>query len=85
MVTEMKRPPKKRGPSTPRTQSLKQAHVTHEPVICSERSVLVTRSCGETEALPPVLRQAMAFDKVLSGGVVKPTGAGATWHPSPTL
>ena len=67
MVTEMKRLPQKRGPSTPRTQSLKQAYVTQKPVICSERSVLVTRSYRETEALPPVLRQAMAFDKVLSG------------------
>jgi formate C-acetyltransferase len=38
----------------------------HKPNLCADRSVLVTESYKETEALPPVLRQAMAFDKVLS-------------------
>ncbi len=38
----------------------------HRPSICSERSVLVTESYQKTEALPPALRQAMAFDRVLS-------------------
>jgi formate C-acetyltransferase len=36
-----------------------------KPTICAERSVLYTQSYKETEALPPVLRQAMAFEKVL--------------------
>ena len=57
---------KKRSPSTQRTQRLKQAYMERKPSICSERSVLVTESYKETEALPPVLRQAMAFDRVLS-------------------
>ncbi len=38
----------------------------HKPSLCSERSVLVTDSYQKTEALPPALRQAMAFDRVLS-------------------
>ena len=54
-------------PSTERTRKLKEAYMTQKPSICAERSVLVTQSYKETEALPPVLRQAMAFDKVLSG------------------
>jgi pyruvate formate-lyase/glycerol dehydratase family glycyl radical enzyme len=58
---------KKRSPSTRRTQGLKQVYMSQKPVICAERSVLVTASYKETEALPPVLRQAIAFDKVLSG------------------
>ena len=58
---------KKRSPSTQRTQRLKQAYMAQKPTICAERSVLVTESYKETEALPPVLRQATAFDKVLSG------------------
>lgn len=66
MVAEIKLTTKKRSPSTPRTQRLKQAYMAQKPVICAERSVLVTQSYKETEALPPVLRQAMAFDKVLS-------------------
>ena len=66
MVAEIKLTTKKRSPSTPRTQRLKQAYLTHKPVICAERSLLLTQSYKETEALPPVLRQAMAFDKVLS-------------------
>ena len=66
MVAEIKLTTKKRSPSTPRTQRLKQAYLTQKPVICAERSVLFTQSYKETEALPPVLRQAMAFDKVLS-------------------
>ena len=53
-------------PSTPRAQKLKQAYMGHKPTLCAERSVLVTESYRETEALPPVLRQALAFDKVLS-------------------
>jgi pyruvate formate-lyase/glycerol dehydratase family glycyl radical enzyme len=57
---------KKRSPSTRRTQGLKQVYMSQKPGICAERSVLVTASYKETEALPPVLRQAMAFDKVLS-------------------
>jgi formate C-acetyltransferase len=35
------------------------------PSICAERSVLVTDAYKKTEALPPVLRQAIAFEKVL--------------------
>lgn len=53
-------------PSTPRTQRLKQACMGQKPSICAERSVLVTDSYQKTEAQPPVLRQALAFDKVLS-------------------
>ena len=53
-------------PSTQRTQKLKQAYMEQKPSICADRSVLVTQSYMETEALPPVLRQAIAFDKVLS-------------------
>ena len=37
-----------------------------KPNICAERSVLVTESYKQTEGMPPVLRQATAFDKVLS-------------------
>ena len=57
----------KRSPSTQRTRRLKQAYMSQKPNIGAERSVLVTESYKETEALPPVLRQALAFDKVLSG------------------
>src|SRR5512136_2301049 len=53
-------------PSTPRTERLKQTYMGHKPKICADRSVLVTESYKETEALPPVLRQALAFDKVLT-------------------
>jgi formate C-acetyltransferase len=45
---------------------LRQGFLSRRPSICSDRSVLVTDSYRKTEALPPVLRQAMAFDKVLS-------------------
>jgi len=55
-----------RGPSTPRTEKLKQAYMGQKPSICVDRGILVTDSYRNTEALPPVLRQAMAFDKVLS-------------------
>ena len=40
--------------------------MAQRPSICADRSVLVTDSYKKTEALPPVLRQAMAFEKVLS-------------------
>ncbi len=53
-------------PSTPRTKQLKKAYMEAKPNICLERSVLVTESYKSTEALPPVLRQALAFDKVLT-------------------
>ena len=53
-------------PSTQRTQRLRQGHMAQRPSICADRSVLVTDSYKKTEALPPVLRQAMAFEKVLS-------------------
>ena len=53
-------------PSTERTQKLKQAYMQHKPNICADRSVLVTDSYKKTEAMPPVLRQALAFNKVLS-------------------
>ena len=53
-------------PSTERTQKLKQAYMQHKPNLCAERSELVTESYRQTEALPPVLRQALAFDKVLT-------------------
>jgi len=66
MVIEGKSTTKKRSPSTQRTKGLKQAYMACKPSICSDRSVLVTESFRETEALPPVLRQALAFDKVLS-------------------
>jgi len=57
---------KLRKPSTERTQKLKQAYMKHKPSICADRSVLVTQSYMETEALPPALRQAIAFDRILS-------------------
>ena len=63
---EVKSTTKKQSPSTPQTQRLKQAFMVEKPIICAERSVLVTQSYKETEALPPVLRQAMAFEKVLT-------------------
>jgi formate C-acetyltransferase len=53
-------------PSTRRTQQLRQRFLAQRPNICADRSVLVTESYQTTEALPPVLRQALAFDKVLS-------------------
>ncbi len=53
-------------PSTARTGRLKEAYMGHRPSICAERAVLVTDSYRKTEALPAVLRQAMAFDRVLS-------------------
>jgi pyruvate formate-lyase/glycerol dehydratase family glycyl radical enzyme len=54
------------SPSTQRTWQLRQAYMAQKPSICADRSVLVTDSYMKTEAMPPVLRQAMAFDKVLS-------------------
>ena len=53
-------------PSTERTQKLKQAYMQHKPNICADRSVLVTDSYKKTEAMPPVLRQAISFERVLS-------------------
>ncbi len=61
-----KAPGKSRGPSTPRTRRLKEAYMGHRPSVCAERSVLVTDSYQKTEALPPVLRQALAFERVLA-------------------
>jgi len=55
-----------RRPSTPRTQKLKQTYMGQKPNICVDRGILVTDSYRKTEAMLPVLRQAMAFDKVLS-------------------
>lgn len=52
-------------PSTERTRKLREAFMAQRPSICGERSVLVTESYRQTEALPPVLRQALAFEKVL--------------------
>jgi formate C-acetyltransferase len=63
-VTHVQR--KQFRPSTQRTQQLRQTYMEQKPSICAERSVLVTDSYKETEAMPPVLRQAIAFDKVLS-------------------
>ena len=57
---------KQAHPSTPRTQKLRQTYMEQKPSLCAERSVLVTESYKTTEAMPPVLRQAIAFDKVLS-------------------
>ncbi len=54
------------NPSTQRTQQLRQAYMTQKPSLCGDRSALVTESYKATEAMPPVLRQAIAFDKVLS-------------------
>jgi len=54
------------GPSTQRTWNLKQAYMDHRPSICVDRGISVTASYRDTEAMPPVLRQAMAFDRVLS-------------------
>jgi formate C-acetyltransferase len=45
---------------------LRETFLSQRPSLCADRSVLVTESYKETEALPAVLRQAMAFDKVLS-------------------
>ncbi len=69
MVNQTATATKSRGkpcPSTDRTRKLKQAYMEHRPSICADRSVLVTESFKETEALLPVLRQAIAFDRVLS-------------------
>lgn len=66
MVAENKST-KNRSASTQRTRRLKQVYMAQKPVICAERSVLVTASYKDTEALPPVLRQAVSFDKVLRG------------------
>ena len=52
-------------PSTERTRKLREFYMSHRYAICSERSVLVTDSYKSTEALPPVIRQAKAFAKVL--------------------
>jgi pyruvate formate-lyase/glycerol dehydratase family glycyl radical enzyme len=52
--------------STRRTRQLRNAYMARKPSICAERSVLVTDSYQKTEAMPPVLRQAKAFEKVLS-------------------
>ncbi len=57
---------KKAKPSTERTAKLKQIYLEHKPSICADRSVLVTESYKETEALTTELRQAMAFNKTLS-------------------
>lgn len=54
------------NPSTLRTQQLRQAYMEQKPSLCGDRSALVTESYRATEAMPPVLRQAIAFDKVLS-------------------
>jgi len=54
------------GPSTGRTLRLRQVYMEQGPSICADRSVLVTDSYKKTEALPPAMRQAMAFDRVLS-------------------
>ncbi len=53
-------------PSTPRTRRLRQAYMDQRPSLCADRSVLVTQSYKQTEAKPPAMRQALAFDKVLS-------------------
>lgn len=66
MITVQKTPSTTRRPSTLRTQKLKQTYIGQKPNICVDRGILVTDSYRMTEALPPVLRQAMAFDKVLS-------------------
>lgn len=63
--TKVKSTAGKRSPSTARTQRLKQVFMDEKPIICAERSVLFTQSYKETEASPPVQRQAMAFEKVL--------------------
>ena len=65
MDMKVKSTTKKRSPSTTRTQSLKRAFMEEKPIICAERGVLLTQSYKESEAFPPVLRQAMAFEKVL--------------------
>lgn len=65
-ASTMRVPKKLCRPSTQRTQKLKQAYMGRKPSICADRSVLVTDSYRKTESMPPVLRQAIAFDKVLS-------------------
>ncbi len=62
---DVKSTTRKGNPSTPRTQRLKRVFMEERPTICAERNVLVTQSYQETEALQPVLRQAMAFAKTL--------------------
>ena len=59
-------PVKRCRPSSERTQRLRRDFLAQTPSICADRSVLVTDSYKKTEALPPVLRQAMALEKVLS-------------------
>jgi pyruvate formate-lyase/glycerol dehydratase family glycyl radical enzyme len=56
----------KPGPSTSRVRQLKQAYMEKKPNICLERSIVVTDSFRRTEAMPPVLRQALAFEAVLT-------------------
>jgi len=65
-VTMTTKEQKRHRPSTERTRKRKAAYMKQKPSICAERSVLVTESYKATEALPPVLRQAMAFENVLS-------------------
>ncbi len=63
---DTQKPGKEYGPSTRRTQQLRQVYMAQKPNICVDRSVLVTDSYRETEAKPTVLRQALAFEKVLN-------------------
>jgi formate C-acetyltransferase len=53
-------------PSTPRTRRLREALLGQKQTICADRSVLVTASYQQTEGMHPAIRQALAFDKVLS-------------------
>lgn len=71
-------------PSTQRTQQLRHAYMEQKHSISAERSVLVTDSYRKTEAMPSILRQAMAFEKVLNEVPVWITGRIKISLPSPT-
>ena len=56
----------KHKPSTPRTERLREALVGQKHTICADRAALVTESYRKTEGMHPAIRQALAFEKVLS-------------------
>jgi formate C-acetyltransferase len=53
-------------PSTPRTERLREAFVGQKHTICADRAALVTESYRQTEGRHPAIRQALAFERVLS-------------------
>jgi formate C-acetyltransferase len=53
-------------PSTPRTERLREAFVGQKHTICADRAALVTESYRQTEGRHPAIRQALAFERILS-------------------